>query len=154
MMNRVARFNIYFLYGAAVIGLTACQTAAQKKRAEEKANEPYTLLRMHVETRGEIPGRSQTVPILRTQPFLVRVEKDPFISEADVKHAALVDDPGGFSIRVEFDSRAKLLLEQFTTANLGRRFAVFVQFTSLTNNQITEARWLGAPKINQRITDG
>ena len=50
------------------------------------------------------------------------------------------------SIFVQFDRRGTWLLEQYTTANRGRRIAIMSQFG--------QVRWLAAPKISKPITDG
>ena len=57
---------------------------------------------------------------------------------------------GGFALRIQFDHAGTALFEQCTAANLGRRIAVFSQF----GEKLKDIRWLAAPMITHRITDG
>ena len=54
------------------------------------------------------------------------------------------------AIKIEFNSTGTVLLEQYSATNPGRHFAIFCQF----GPEQKEQRWLAAPLINQRITDG
>lgn len=94
------------------------------------------------------PGsdRTEPVPIYRENPIYVNVEKEPFLNEGSIAKASVVDVMGGFSIFIQFDRRGTWLLEQYTTANRGRRIALMSQFG--------QVRWLAAPKIPKPITDG
>ena len=51
---------------------------------------------------------------------------------------------------IQFDHQGTLLLEQYSTLNRGRKFAIFTQF----GDKLKESRWLAAPIISRRITDG
>ena len=53
---------------------------------------------------------------------------------------------GGFSIVLRFDFHGKLALEHASTAYKGNRIAIHAQFP--------ERRWLAAPRVSTRITDG
>ena len=57
-------------------------------------------------------------------------------------------------LRLQFDRRGTWLLEQYSTANLGKHFAIFSQFPSPPDAKLNQGRWLAAPRINQRIPDG
>jgi preprotein translocase subunit SecD len=57
-----------------------------------------------------------------------------------------IDEHGGFAIRIIFDEPGKFRLDNVTAANKGKRIVVMAQWT--------EVRWLAAPKINRRISDG
>jgi len=80
----------------------------------------------------------------------IGVEKVPFLTEGNVKDASVVDAVGGFALRIQFDHQGALLLEQYSTLNRGRRVAVFSQF----GEKLSTNRWLAAPLISRRITDG
>jgi hypothetical protein len=58
----------------------------------------------------------------------------------------VIEALGSFQIMVQFDRRGTWLLEQYTTAHRGRRIGIFSQFG--------DARWLAAPMMNKRISDG
>jgi preprotein translocase subunit SecD len=81
---------------------------------------------------------------------MVNVEKEPFLTEADVAQVKVIDVVGGFALCIRFDHSGTALLEECTTRNLGRRIAVFSQF----GEKIKDYRWLAAPVISHRITDG
>jgi preprotein translocase subunit SecD len=79
------------------------------------------------------------------------VDKSPFLTEANVEEAKVVDVPGGFDLQIKFDRRGTWLFEEFTTTNPGKHFAVFSAFPDRKGNQ---GRWLGAPIIKGRISNG
>ena len=124
-----------------LIALTAgCAATRNKFKPEE------TALRLHLEVTPDGTAHNAPVAIFRASPIFVNVEKDPFLNEALIQKAEVVDDLGGFSIRVHFDQKGAWLLENVTTANKGRRIAIFSQFSA--------TRWLAAPVLMRRITDG
>jgi hypothetical protein len=75
------------------------------------------------------------------------------LTEARVTEARVVDGVGGFAIRLQFDRQGTWLLESNSTANRGRRFAIFCVFNDLQNPKVVVGRWLAAPMIT-RITNG
>jgi preprotein translocase subunit SecD len=137
MTSRLSWFNAYLLLGLAALLSSGCQ-AFKKKEA--------STFRVHLEVNEDPSGRSKPVPVYRQNPIYVHVESSPFLNEGNVAKAYVVDALGAFQIMIQFDRRGTWVLEQYTTANKGRRFAIFSQFG--------DARWLAAPVINQRITDG
>jgi 3-methyladenine DNA glycosylase AlkC len=57
---------------------------------------------------------------------------------------------GGFIVSIQFERRATLILEQFSATNPNKHIAVAAQW----GEKEKETRWLAAPLINRRITDG
>lgn len=138
MLVRVPRFNtILAIILAAGVG-TGCQSTKKKKEA--------SVIRLHLETNADGTDKNGPVPIGRDKSFFVQVEKNPFLDEGHVQKATVVEDIGGYQVQLQFDRAGTWLLEQYTTANKGRRVAIYSQFG--------DARWLGAPVIKQRIADG
>jgi preprotein translocase subunit SecD len=137
MASRVVRFNSYLLL--ALLSLCAVGCKSMKKK-------DATTLRLHQEVGADAGERSSPVPIYRASPMYVNVEKNPFITEGHITKASVIDALGSFQIMIQFDRRGTWLLEQYTTAHRGRRIAVFSQFG--------EVRWLAAPMMNKRISDG
>jgi len=137
-------FNITFLLAAVLAGFVGCKSPESEKKKE------LSTLRVHAQADAAGPQGAEVVPVFREHPVLVTIERSPFLSEADVARADVVEALGGFAIKVQFDRRGMWLLEQYTTTHRGRHFAIYSQFGSTTN----EARWLGAPRISQRIADG
>jgi preprotein translocase subunit SecD len=67
----------------------------------------------------------------------------------------VVDDPlGGFEFTIQFDRQGTRLLEQYSTASKGKRIAVFSYFGNPKEPGKGEVRWLAAPVVRERITDG
>ena len=88
------------------------------------------------------------MPIYRASPIYVNVQKMEFLDGGYVEHARVVDDLGSFAIEIKFNSWGAVTLDGITTDNRGcKRIAVMCTFGS-------GPRWLGAPIIKQRISDG
>ena len=144
MRIRPDRFNIIFLLTVALAGFVGCKSPESEKKKE------LTTLRVHMQANTDGAQSADVVPVFRENPVLVSIERAPFLSEANVTSAEVVDVMGGFALRVQFERRGMWLLEQYTTLNKGRHLAVYSQFGTTTN----QARWLAAPRITQRIADG
>ena len=139
-------FNIYLGMTLAIALLVGCRS-----HPEEKA---MSALRLHLEVNRDATSRSAPVPIYRTSPMMVNVETAPFVTEGLVKSARVIDTVGGFSIRLEFERRGAWLLEQYTASNRGKRIAIYGEFFDPPGSKTNVTRWLAAPVITQRISDG
>src|SRR5262249_47979971 len=92
-------------------------------------------------------GKSEPVAIHRVEPRIyLNIEKEAFLYEADIAHAEVVDEPGGFAIRLQFDDRGTKMIEAVSVYNGGRHYAIFCKFS--------EARWLAAPLFSGPIRGG
>jgi hypothetical protein len=141
MVFHQIRFNS-ILFESLLLGVmiaTGCTTTDDKDKQA-------TTLRFFVETNPDPLGRSTTVVVGRTAPFQLTVEDKPFLTEVYIIRASLVERIGGYEIRVELDRQGTWLLEQYTTANIGKRIGLYSQFG--------DNRWLAAPMITRRIADG
>ncbi len=137
------RFNTYLFSICACLFLVACETT---KEGRQK-NKELTVMRFHMEANPDGSERTQTVPVYRQSPVMVHVNKSAFLDEGSVARAALVDGPGGgFVISVQFNQHGTLLLDNITTTFRGQRTVILALFP--------ETRWLGAPQITKRLTDG
>ena len=113
------RFNIYLAL-ATLLGLfCGCQTPQEKQTA---------ALRVHIETSSDPAGTSQTISVLRSDPVLVTIKSEPFLTEANVVAVKVMDATGGFAIEIKFDENGTWLLEQYSAANPGHHFVVFGQW--------------------------
>jgi hypothetical protein len=149
MKIRASWFNIYLLGG--VLLICGCHT---KKAQEPKKHTMISCLRIHLEVNADSSGKSERVPVFREHPVMVNVESEPFLTEADVAEARVVDELGGFALRIKFERKGALLLEQYSGANRGKHMAIFGQFFTNTTAKLPESRWLAAPKIARRVSDG
>jgi preprotein translocase subunit SecD len=137
MISHWRRFNT-ILAAILLAGVAlGCQTT--KKKAA-------SVLRMHLEMNPDGTERTTSVPIGRDKFFYLNIEKAPFLDEGHIQQAAVVEDVGGFQVSLQMDKRGTLLLEQYTTANKGRRIAIHAVFG--------QDRWLAAPVITKSISDG
>lgn len=147
MMIRRHPFNIYLLAALAAPFLGGCQSDAYLLRKQ------LSTLRVHIEVHPDGSERVQTVPIYRAHPVSVVILKTPFLTEANVAEASVVDQPGGFALRIKFDRQGTWLLEQYSS-DRGKHFAIFSEFVTGPRDKKAQGRWLAAPIVSQRIKDG
>src|SRR3954451_3023380 len=146
MMVQAKAFNIDFCLALAIGLVAGCKTTpeTEKKKKDKKL---ATVVRLHLEMRPDNSGGQQTISVIRGSPVQISVKKSDFLNEANVAEALVVDTLGGFSITLKFDRRGRLLLEQYTSANVGKRVAVYVQF----GEGLKQSRWLAAPVIRKHV---
>ena len=145
MNIRWCRFNIYLALVFALAAICGCKTSG-----ETNPKKVLSTFRLYLEAGRDRTKANNPVPIYREKPVLVNVEIEPFLTEGDVAEAGVIDAMGGFAFRIRFNHAGTTLLDQYTTENRGRKIAVLSQF----GENLTEARWLAAPLITRRITDG
>jgi preprotein translocase subunit SecD len=145
MNIRWCRFNIYLVLVLALAAVCGCTTSQ-----ESIPKSQVSTLRLHLEATRDGTKAVEPVPIFREKPIMVTVQKEPFLSEANIAEAKVIDVIGGFALRIQFDHPGTSLFEGCTTENPGRRIAVFSQF----GEKLSDARWLAAPVVAHRITDG
>ena len=138
-------FNIYLALALALAGVCGCKTSG-----EANPKKLLSTLRLHLEASRDGTKSNEPVPIYREKPVMVNVDKMPFLTEANVAEAKVIDVVGGFALRIQFDHPGTALFEEYTVANRGRRIAVFTQF----GEKIKDVRWLAAPVISRRISNG
>jgi preprotein translocase subunit SecD len=139
MMIRILRFNSYLALALVLVLEAGCNSTKPSKLKEAS-------LRLHLEVNPDGSDRNEAIPVGRQETFRVNVEKHAFLNEFNIERASVVDTMGGYSISVQFNKEGTWLLEQYTTANRGKRMAIAAEFG--------EMRWLAAPVINQRIGNG
>jgi hypothetical protein len=139
-----SRFNIYLLL---LIAATFCGGCQWFRHYQEKS---VATLRVHLEVTPDSTSFSTAVPVYRAKPVTVNVDKSPFLTEAEVSEAKLVESTNGFALQIQFDRRGTWLLETYTTSNPGRHFAIFSAF----GKGMKQSRWLGAPILSGRISNG
>lgn len=148
MMIRRCPYNIYLLAALALPFFCGCQSDSYLLKKQ------LSTLRVHIEVNPDGTDKVQTVPIYRAHPVSVTVLKTPFLTEANVAEAAVVDQPGGFALQIKLDRQGKWLLEQYTTGSRGKHIAIFSEFVTGPRDKKAQGRWLAAPVLSQRIKDG
>ena len=146
MITGRCRFNIFLMLSLAALLASGCQSAKKDKEKDKQ----FSTLRIHLEVTAAPMDFSIKVPVYRENPVMVTVDKDPILTEGNVASAKVVEVMGGFDLQIEFDHSGSLLLEQYTTSNPGRRIAIF----SLFGKKKEDSRWLAAPVMSKRITNG
>jgi len=136
------RFNIYLAL-AFLLGLACgCQTG--------KPGKEVGALRVHIEVSPDPAGTSQNISVLRSDPVLVTIKREPILTEANIVSAKVIDARGGFALEIKFDENGTWLLEQYSAANPGSHFVIFGQW----GEKISDGRWLANPVISRRISNG
>ena len=144
MVHRKQRFNIYLMVALSALLAWGCQSPETKKKRE------VATLRLHIETNPQGLGHTQVASILREAPFDVTVEQTPFLTEGNIAEAKVINAMGGYAISLQFNTEGKMLLEQYTSANQGRKIAVLSQW----GKDMAQHRWLAAPVVKKRISNG
>jgi hypothetical protein len=139
-MIKVVRFNIYLCSALSLLLFPGCKTG------EKKDKDKVTIIELHMEVNSDGAKDNAPMSIGRNSAFEVNADKDPFLDAADLVSAKLVDDLGGFAIELKYNWKGTTLLDSMTTSYRGKRIAVFCKWD--------KERWLAAPKITRRITDG
>jgi preprotein translocase subunit SecD len=68
----------------------------------------------------------------------------------NVADAKVVTSQGVLAVVIQLERKGAWILENYTSANPGRHFAIYSQW----GEKGTSVRWLAAPVISYRITDG
>jgi preprotein translocase subunit SecD len=140
MMINFVRFNIYLCLGFLLLLNAGCGSTGGDKKKN------LTTLEFHLEINADGSADNQTVSVFRDHPMELTIDREPFLDGTDVSEARVVDDLGGFKIRLQFNWRGTQLLASTTQANRGKRIAIVCFFG--------KTRWLGAPMIRNAVTDG
>jgi hypothetical protein len=148
MMNHRHRFNIYLVLALSLGLFCGCQSE------KSKSKKPLSTLRLHQEMKPDPMGRSEEALIFRAQPVKLIVNKEPFLTEANVRQAKVVDTPGGFALSIQFDQQGSWLLEEYTAASKGKHIAIYSQFMPAEEHKLNSGRWLAAPLIQSHTADG
>jgi preprotein translocase subunit SecD len=131
-----------FLSLALLVPLCGCQT--------DSKNKVVSALRVHIEVNSDKTGTTQSISVLKSDPVLMTIAKEPVLTEASIIAARVIDAHGGIALQIQFDESSALVLEQYTAANPGKHYAVFGYW----GEKQDIGRWLAAPIITHRIADG
>jgi len=144
MLIRVLRYNTYLLLAALLVCAAGCQSPETKQKKQ------VAVLRVHLEVFADSTGLNEPASIGRSSPITMIINKEPFLTEAEVISAKVVEDGGGFTFQIQLDRRGTQLLEIYTASHPGKHLAIFCQF----GEKLGKARWLAAPLISRRNSNG
>jgi preprotein translocase subunit SecD len=138
------RFNLYLLLALAAVMAGGCRTHKNDKSRQ------LATLRIHLQSGAEGLSRESTVPIYRANPVDIHVEQEPFLTEAHVAGARVVDVLGGFDLQIQLNRQGTWLFQEYSASNPGKHYAIFSQF----GEKGKESRWLAAPVFSRIMSDG
>jgi len=142
MKIRFPRFNFYLLLVVLALA-NGCKTAQQRNQ-----DKLASTFRLYLESN---PDGTDSTALIQIAGVELHVKNAPFLDEASITNAAVVDTrDGGYAIRVQYDRHGTLVLDSVTNENHGRRLAVFTQYGV---GKPEHSRWLAAP-YGSPITDG
>jgi len=134
-------FNIYLLAALCIFG-AGCHTKSSSTSSQKKK---MSTLRLFLEGDSLENAGMGNVQVTHDKiPFII--DRDPFLDEADVAGASLVNGIGGPEIQVVFSEHGTLMLDMTTTANKGKHIIVMTQFP--------KTHWIAAPLITKRLPNG
>jgi hypothetical protein len=148
MVIRLLRFNLKLLLLVSLLGLLALTGCLSPEAKQERQK---ATLRVHLEANPNPPGQTERIIVLRSAPTVMHIEKQPCLTEVHIAAAQLLDVTDGFLIMIKLNQQGQWLLEQYTTSNPNRRFAIRTQFRQSTN---VFDRWIAAPLIGRPVRDG
>jgi hypothetical protein len=144
MITGQGRFNLYLSLAIVLVLAGGCRT---DKHDQKKL---FATLRIHLEASAVDTDRSIEVPIYRATPFKLQMQQEPFLTEAHVASAKVVDALGGFDLQIQLNREGTWLFQQASANNRGKHFAIFSQF----GPKGKESRWLAAPQFSRLVSDG
>jgi hypothetical protein len=124
---------------ALALGAAGCASSSKKDKQ-------ISTIRLHFEVNPQMVRRSIEVSVLRAHPLRLTVAEQPLVHEGYLNAAEIISSGGTPSIKLTFNPAGKRLLETETAVSLGKHIAIFAQFP--------EPRWLAAPVVTGRNTDG
>jgi preprotein translocase subunit SecD len=140
------RSNINGIFWALALVCLFSGCKSPEKKKEVKHAKEDTMLKLHMEKDRDDKPDQADVPIYRQRPIMVHIDTNELLNNYDIRNASIVETEGGFAIRIEFDEHGKRVLENITAREAGRHFVIYAAFP--------EVRWLAAPRINRRISNG
>jgi hypothetical protein len=146
MMKRIWRFNLHFVVLALALA-TACSSPDERARKKQ-----FASLRIHVEGRRNIMEQGPKAVFRSGEP--ININQNVVITDGSLASAEIVDNPGGFALKLNFDHHGQLSLEAASIDSRGKRLAIFVAWTSGRKGIAGESRWLAAPMIFQKNSSG
>jgi len=126
MKSCLHKFNTYLALAALLLAGGCASWSAKNKFAKEE----QSTIRLYLEgNRRDVSGTG-TVLVTRER-YPVTIEREPFLTEADLRDASMVEEPGpdsGYYIQLAFNDHGALMLDMLTTAHKGQHIVIYSQF--------------------------
>src|SRR5689334_20549355 len=110
-------FNIY-LVGVLTLLAVGCRTPEERKHDKEASTLALFLEAAHGDSFGN------GVAVYRETPVHFNFGREPFLTEADLQEASVVDLPGGYGIRAQFNGHGAMVLEGVTVGHRGAHIGI------------------------------
>lgn len=146
MMKRFWRFNLHFAVLALLLA-AGCSTTEEKERKKQIAS-----LRIHIEGRRNIMEQSPKATFRSGE--AININQDIALTDMSLVSAEMVETPGGFSLKLNFDRHGQMKLEAISIANRDKRLAILAAWSTGKKDHPGESRWLAAPVLRQRNSSG
>jgi hypothetical protein len=131
------------------LALTALLVAGCQTDKHDKTKQLATF-RVHLEARDDDEQRTKTIQIHQEKPVPVIIEKEPFLTEAHVAEATVVEVMGGYDLRIRLNRQGTWLLQNYSASNPGRHYAIFSEF----GVEKKTGHWLAAPSFSRLNSTG
>lgn len=132
----------------ALMCLNGCSTATSSKNS--------AFVAMFVETKTENPELARRIEWFQSDPRQAWLEANPIFQPLQhMEHAEVVKSPDGIhAIQMKFNTRGKRLLEDVTTARVGRRFFLMAWYRHKPDDKEMKPRCIGVKYIEKPNSTG
>jgi len=140
--------SIWGVIMAALMCLNGCSTT--------KSIKDSAYIAMFVETKTEDPELARRIEWFQSNPRSVWLEASPVFQPLQhMESAKLVKSPDGIhAIQMNFNTRGKRLLEDVTTARVGRRFFLMAWYRQKPDDKEMKPRCIGVKHIEKPYSTG
>jgi hypothetical protein len=153
MISRRTASNIYLAFTAFLLlsFVLGCRSIEERRRDRIL----YTELSFHEQAPLSSPDTNKVL-MAEVAGMKFPMRATPFLSEASLVEAAIIDSPGGgYSLRLKFNDHGRLVVDSFTASNRGRRVGVHVRYGVRKETEVPlKQKWLAAPRISRNLIDG
>lgn len=150
MRSCAGPINTFFM----VIGLLltgSCASTSSGKDDGKAPKDALSVIQVYGETDPSPDWRARKIQVIRNAPVELNIAREPFLTEADVARAQVIESVGGFAIAIEFTSHGLLALHMETSSLRGRHLAIYGRWNE---KKVAMQRWLAAPLITRPVENG
>ncbi len=143
-MKVLARqFNFYLALAALAVLAGGCQTG--------KKQTPTAAVRVHIASSPDPAGDTVNISVLRDEPVLITVRREPLLTEANLLSAKVIEAQGGFALELKFDETGTRLLEQYSASNQGSHFAIWAEWSENDFSLFTTGDFISLPSLASQL---